>query len=59
MSLVPLPTLPANVLLTIAHETLAAEDSVTKARVRLGLVCRKWRDSLRGAQAVAGSRGVT
>ncbi len=49
MGLVPLPTLPAEVLLTIAHETLAAADSATNARVRLGLVSREWRDSLRGA----------
>ncbi len=45
-----LPTLPAEVLGTIARTTLAAEDSDVRAWVRLSLVCRAWRDSLRGAQ---------
>jgi len=50
MTLPALPALPAEVLGCIAHAALAAEDNDVRAWVRLSLVCRTWRDSLRGAQ---------
>ena len=45
-----LPTLPSDVLSHIACAALTAEWSTEEARIRLSLVCRAWRDGLRGAQ---------
>jgi len=52
MSPAPLPALPADVWGCIALTTLAAEGTTAQARFRLSLVCRIWRDTLRGAQSV-------
>ena len=50
MNAAPLPLLPADVMGRIAHVTLAAEGGPQeRAWARLSLVCRTWRDSLRGA----------
>ncbi len=49
LSPVPLPALPVDVWGCIAHAALAAEGSTMRACVRLSLVCRTWRDCLRGA----------
>jgi len=45
-----LPGLPEEVLHRIAWAALAAEGSETQALARLSLVCRAWRESLRGAR---------
>ena len=45
-----LPTLPSDVLNYIACAALTATGSIKEARIRLSLVCRAWRDSLRGTQ---------
>ena len=49
MSHAPLPPLlPPDVLACIARAALVAEDNTGQACGRLSLVCRTWRDSLRG-----------
>ncbi len=58
MSRASLPALPVDVWGYIAHTTLAAEGSTAQARFRLSLVCRTWRDSLRGAHSVCRQRTV-
>ncbi len=50
MTPAPLPALPADVWGRITREALAAEGSTMPAWLRLGLVCRAWRENLRGAQ---------
>ncbi len=50
MSSPPLAALPAGVMDCIARMTLVAEDNDMQAWVRLSLVCRAWRESLRGAE---------
>ena len=45
-----LPALPSDLLAHIARVALAAEGSTVPLRVRLSLVCRDWRESLRGTQ---------
>ncbi len=53
MSPAPLPVLPPDVLGRIARAALAAEDDDVRAWGRLSLVCRTWRDSLRGTSSWA------
>ena len=45
-----LPALPSDVWARIARAALAAEGRSLPPRVRLSLVCRDWRESLRGTQ---------
>ena len=47
----PLPALPAEVWRGIACRALAAEGSTVQAVVRLSLVCRTWRECLRGGRS--------
>ena len=49
----PLPMLPPDVMGCIARAKLAAEGGDVQAWVRLSLVNRTWRDSLRGASSSA------
>ena len=44
-----LPALPVELMGCIARAALAAEADDAQAWARLRLVCRAWRDSLRGA----------
>ncbi len=44
-----LPALPLDVWACIMRLSLAVEGSTAQARGRLSLVCRAWRDALRGA----------
>ncbi len=55
----PFSALSADELGCILRAALAADGSTMQARRRLSLVCRKWRDSLRGVQParVVGSIG--
>ncbi len=55
----PLAALPDDELGCVLRATLAASGSTMEARGLLSLVCRRWRDSLRGAQPahVVGSVG--
>ena len=46
--LASLPALPADVWGCISRAALAAEGSTMRSSVRLSLVCRTWRDGLRG-----------
>ncbi len=50
MPSVPLPAVPADVLGCIARAALFAEGSTVEARRDLSLVCRAWREALRGEQ---------
>lgn len=43
-----LPALPPDAMGCVARAALTAEGSTAKARARLSLVCRRWRESLRG-----------
>ena len=55
MSAAPPPTLPADVMRSIAHMTFAAEvvdDREEKVWARLCSVSRTWRESLRGVRSV-------
>jgi len=51
MSPPALPTLPSEILRCIALTALAAEGSTVRDRLRLGLVCRAWDDSIRSAHS--------
>jgi len=46
----PLSALPADVLGCIMRAALAADGGTMRARRSLSLVCRMWRDSLRGTR---------
>ncbi len=46
----PFSPLPDDDLGCILRMALAADGSTMQARCRLSVVCRRWRDSLRGAQ---------
>ena len=48
MAAAPLPSLPSDVLDRITRAALEAAGATAEARRCLGLVCRRWRDSLRG-----------
>lgn len=48
MSAAPVPALPPDVLVCIAHAALAAEGSDAQSWARLSLVCHLWRRSLHG-----------
>ncbi len=47
------PALPSDLWARIARAAMAAEGSTVPARVRLSLVSRDWRDTLRGARLCA------
>ena len=53
MSLVPLPELPSDVLGCIRRAVLLLDGGNAQAWARLSLVCRAWRESLRGALCVS------
>ena len=48
----PLPALPQDVLGRIARAVLDLEGSDAQAWARLSLVCRAWRESLRGGWSI-------
>ncbi len=47
-----LSALPPDLMACVARAALTAEGSTVQARRHLSLVCRAWRDSLRGAQSL-------
>ena len=48
-----LSPLPSDLIAAVARAALTAEGSTVRARRRLSLVCRAWRECLRGAQSTA------
>ena len=53
------PELPPELMSRIAREALAAEGSGVQAWVRLSLVCRPWRDYLRGTHSSSSAAAVS